>query len=96
MTTGEFSVGGWVGGLVLIKCLGGVVTRKLQKAWVFMGPAGAKSTFFLHRLMVSGPHTRSTFAMLSHFERVFGGQIHAQARAFLHTPAQLLTKILTF
>ena len=96
MTTGEFLVGGWVGGLVLIKCLGGVVTRKRQKAWPFMAPAAAKSTFFLHRLMVSGPHTRSTFAMLSHFERVFGGQIHAQARAFLHTPAQLLTKILTF
>ena len=96
METGGKWVGGWVGGLVLIKCLGGVVTRKRQKAWLFMGPADVKSTLFLHRLMVSGPHTLSTFAMLSRFERVFGGQIYAQARAFLHTPAQLLIKILAF
>ena len=38
---GRMSVGGGVGGLVLIKCLGGVVTRKRQKAWLFMVRAEA-------------------------------------------------------
>ena len=65
--------------------------------------SGCAAAKFMHRQMVFA-HTRSTtplnfdfdFDFLCFFERVCGGQIHAQAHAFCHTPARFVYNFYTF